>query len=437
MIPTLQLGGLGRAAKLAAAGYTPRNAARVYRNSTQSYTTASGFVALSWNTEVRDDDTYWDAGSPTRLTIPGADYDGLFFVASSYDRTSTAGGSSSQTTLRVDGSATFGKCFTFKQTSEDVHLQTYGIGYLSSGSYVEAMISESWNMTLPANVIQAGVAGIGTSTLLAAMVSNAGNQNISATTETALTFATENLDVGACFSSGANTRITVPTGGAGWWLAHGICEWQVVSGGHRRSTIREGGSTIIARESVNPNSGGGMVPISQVVALAYLDDTDYLEHVVYSTAGTLTTANKKFNAVRVATEDGARVSRSTSQSIATGPTAIQFDTEEKNTDGIYDSGSNTRLTVQSGKAGWYLITGGGQWSALTNGRRMFNIKLNGTTVLQTNARWAPSAHNDPYILVADVYYLNAGDYVELMAEASTTVSVAAGAHFSMVRMPYA
>lgn len=63
----------------------PTTGAIVYRNSTQSITPVSTWIALSWNTEVRDDENYWAIGNPTRITFPE---DGYYTVSAVFNLSS-------------------------------------------------------------------------------------------------------------------------------------------------------------------------------------------------------------------------------------------------------------------------------------------------------------------------------------------------------------
>lgn len=112
---------------------------------------------------------------------------------------------------------------------------------------------------------------------------------------------------------------------------------------------------------------------------------------------------------------GARVSNSAAISIITSGTrqALTFDTERYDTSGFHSTVTNTgRLTVPTGMAGKYLITGGVDWAASATGVRKCEIRLNGTTLLAShNSGTIPASGIEQAICT--IYNLAAADYVEL------------------------
>ena len=114
---------------------------------------------------------------------------------------------------------------------------------------------------------------------------------------------------------------------------------------------------------------------------------------------------------------GARVYNSANISAAdAGDTALTFDSERYDTDGIHSTSSNTgRLTCQT--AGKYMISFTGYFAyAAGGGSRGFAIRLNGTTGIAI-------VRNSAVINVGDVtaftlstiYDLAVSDYVEVTA----------------------
>lgn len=92
----------------------------------------------------------------------------------------------------------------------------------------------------------------------------------------ALTFDAERVDVGAMHDTSTNTgRLTVPTGGGGFYAVGGQIEFASNSTGRRGIQIRRNGSTVIAREeSGNIGANDHAVTVSTVYQLAA---GDYVE----------------------------------------------------------------------------------------------------------------------------------------------------------------
>ena len=127
-----------------------------------------------------------------------------------------------------------------------------------------------------------------------------------------------------------------------------------------------------------------------------------------------------------ATFVGARVYRSTTQSITSGtPTAIGFANERFDTDAFHDTvTNNTRLTVPSGKAGKYLIGFTGEFVSNGNQERAAWIKLNGTTDIAGHRDQTSTAGSAPWEwCINTIYDLAVGDYVEAIAYQNSGVSL--------------
>ena len=103
---------------------------------------------------------------------------------------------------------------------------------------------------------------------------------------------------------------------------------------------------------------------------------------------------------------------SNQQTIATATnTALTWDTEDFDTDGFHSTSSNTsRITIPSGKGGYYLFTGTVAWDDNATGFREVTLFKNGTKV-----RRFTSKPNDQYPsqIVTAILSLVATDYVEM------------------------
>lgn len=141
---------------------------------------------------------------------------------------------------------------------------------------------------------------------------------------------------------------------------------------------------------------------------------DDLVYTVNDPAGTPADRKVKLKNLPLATFCGVRAKRTTAQTITTGSaTKIDFDSEDYDTDGFHDTGSNTsRLTVPTGLGGKYAISGALEWASNTTGIRTVNIIKNNTTYLCKNAD--TSISGDMGMHVHAQAELAATDYVEII-----------------------
>lgn len=131
--------------------------------------------------------------------------------------------------------------------------------------------------------------------------------------------------------------------------------------------------------------------------------------------------------------EGARVYKAADQTISDDTvTAIQFDNERYDTDGIHDNATNnTRLTCQT--AGKYLIGGCIRWETGTATQAQLQIRLNGTTTIamfsqQIELTGGPTEK----WFISTVYDLAQTDYVELVVyqDSTGTKNIVATANYS-------
>ena len=95
-------------------------------------------------------------------------------------------------------------------------------------------------------------------------------------------------------------------------------------------------------------------------------------------------------------------------------TAIAWTVEVFDTNSFHDnSTNNTRLTIPTGKTGYYLINARHEWDGNTSGERGLWVKKNGTTTVAT-ADFHNAASTGPFMKVTGVQYLSAGDYIEMI-----------------------
>ena len=113
---------------------------------------------------------------------------------------------------------------------------------------------------------------------------------------------------------------------------------------------------------------------------------------------------------------GVRVTKSAGQNISGAGTTVEitWDQEDYDTDGYHDNATNnTRFTIPTGKAGYYIIEGNINYDADPTGERRASVQLNGSTFLVNTRIRPPGTGENAGVNVGTMYYLNNGDYVEL------------------------
>lgn len=110
---------------------------------------------------------------------------------------------------------------------------------------------------------------------------------------------------------------------------------------------------------------------------------------------------------------GCRVLLTANQSIAASTDqAITFTDETYDSDGYHSNVTNTsRLTIPSGKAGYYQINANIMWAANSTGIRDFNIYKNGIRAQYFTAN--PQSSNSQGMAMSTILYGAVGDYFEV------------------------
>jgi hypothetical protein len=94
-------------------------------------------------------------------------------------------------------------------------------------------------------------------------------------------------------------------------------------------------------------------------------------------------------------------------------TTLAFNAETFDTNAYHDnSTNNSRITIPSGKAGYYLFTAAGQWNNNTNGRRELYAAKNGTLFISSDI--SPSGGTYPTPLLSFPIYLAVADYLTVV-----------------------
>jgi len=113
---------------------------------------------------------------------------------------------------------------------------------------------------------------------------------------------------------------------------------------------------------------------------------------------------------------GVRVKRTTTFSVPhNASTSVDFDSESYDTDGFHDNSTNkSRLTVPTGKGGYYRIFASASFAAGGSSTALF-LLLNGTTTIAGSDFGAASGVDGCQFNIYTEYALAEGDYVELRA----------------------
>lgn len=131
---------------------------------------------------------------------------------------------------------------------------------------------------------------------------------------------------------------------------------------------------------------------------------------------------------------GTRLTRSAAASISNATeTTLNWDTETFDTDTYHSTSTNTnRITIPSGKAGYYEINFIINWTdANSTGRRLTVFRVNGTAVIGVESTPSSSASISYY--GATTQYMAVGDYVDLyvLQTSGSTLNVGTGSYFGI------
>jgi hypothetical protein len=101
-------------------------------------------------------------------------------------------------------------------------------------------------------------------------------------------------------------------------------------------------------------------------------------------------------------------------------TKVNFNTEDYDTDGFHDNSvNNSRITIPSGKGGYYFVYGFVSFDANTTGRRIVYLTKNNATLIQNNGFSVATNTQYPALDIGIALNLAAGDYLELEAYQSS------------------
>jgi hypothetical protein len=187
------------------------------------------------------------------------------------------------------------------------------------------------------------------------------------------------------------------------------------------------GFTLVADSSVSPTGLKWAVdPVADVVTTAgdliYGTAADTVARLGIGTAGQVLKVNSGATAPEwgaassTPTFVGCAVSNTATFSIANNTsTVLTFDTELYDTDSFHSTSTNTsRITIPSGKSGYYQTKGSLRFAPDGTGVRTLSFRVNGNNegLLSEYKGDANSTDIDTGVIT---FYLNAGDYIEVFA----------------------
>lgn len=472
---------------------TPYNDGCTVTRTTDQTTTAADFTVVSFNTEVRDDNSYWSADTPTQLTIPAS---GWYAITGSIHW----GGTSTLVTTYItkNGSASVGAnrlaASTTNTSAANQRQNVSAVAYLAAGDYVRLEVYSSASSTVNGASVPAAFsihrlgAAVGTSAEGCMLRRLANAQTVANSTWIAVTWDTEVQDDEGYFSVAANDRVTIPV--SGWYACNGSVAWDSTTTGSRLIAVLVNGdsSNQFGRAQYVSTSSGFMT----ATAFIYLTAGQYVQLAVFQDSGgtrtlSITNGAPKFSIVRIAgfprgtggTADnvsfddtnaalggtniqdtldiladqlrtsgghvrasGAYVYRgATAQTISNiTTTALTFDTEVRDDEGYVNLGANNdRFVIPV--TGWYALSGNVTWDSSTAGTiRILALSVNGSNTGLPITRSVGIASNLQQN-VSGLLYLTAGDYVQLVvyhdSGSSRTLYNPAGFNhpsFSIVRL---
>lgn len=245
---------------------------------------------------------------------------------------------------------------------------------------------------------------------------------------TAVSWDSEDYDVGALHSVSSNTdRVTIPSSGDGLYLVIGQVKWATSASAKKRgASLFKNGAIQAAHDGSADDDGDGMT--QQVAALLNLVATDYVQMKVEQDTGaalnllggsvdeTALTVIRLVQTVNVPLPR-CHAYKSGNQTLTHNTAAVvSFDAEAVDNATMHDTvTNNSRVTTPNNHTGHYRVTG--QFSLATTlvGYVTAEILKNGSQVLATTrlAGINAASTRDVTGQVGGEFEMTAGDYVEL------------------------
>lgn len=401
-------------------------------DSTSTSLTQGSDTTINWDTEVADWGGFFSAGAPTVFTMPEAGY----YVAS-FNHVMDLGAANWYSNSYISCSSTAESGITASAFAERIVLTSVDLprscGYLDRLAAGDTLVAvTNWFTGSGSRTMEAGakfnVARIYSYPALGGVARRSSSQSIATATDTAVQFGSEDLDDGGLIDLAThNTRFTIPTGGAGWYVIVASIRWPttatVIS---RRTSIGKNGGTpyVGARSYVSGPASG--TSSGSVATIDYLNDADYIELIARQTSGgAISLSAAAMSAARVDTPDtvgGIMRYDGSAQTISSGSDVlITFNNVIRDDGYMIDLGTSTSKIIAP-QDGLYAIAGHVGFAANTGTDRYAKLVVDGTTEIAREGTDAPSAGNAPACNPFAVHYLTAGQYVELYARTGTSTS---------------
>jgi hypothetical protein len=153
------------------------------------------------------------------------------------------------------------------------------------------------------------------------------------------------------------------------------------------------------------------------------DAADTLQRLAIGTTGQVLTVDTaidgkiKWAAAASSAFVGCRAAKNASQSINDSTfTAASFQVEDYDTDSFHDnSTNNSRMTIPSGKGGYYLLVADISFASSGAGTRKIAFRVNGSDYRTEMGIQASAGGTSTEVVLSDIQNLSAGDYIEVMA----------------------
>ena len=273
---------------------------------------------------------------------------------------------------------------------------------------------------------------------IGARVVRVGTQSISYNTITPIQFTATETDTDGFWTVALPSRLTVPANApSGLYALTASTSWSTTAGAYlfkgwwSRNGLRIGG---------DDQQPGSAYDSTLGTVIAWGNPNDYFEFNVYTldvsgrTIGGASGDSYLHPRASIAylgsgsamgtAVQGTEVSRSTAQTFTTGQTAaISFDTETLDQGSMWAVSPNpSRVTVN--EKGWYSVSAGGSWAAgsTTNNRRVIYLRTGGAWSNEAVAEGDADASVVLNLSVNDQFYMDIGDYVELIGTNYDSVS---------------
>ena len=114
---------------------------------------------------------------------------------------------------------------------------------------------------------------------------------------------------------------------------------------------------------------------------------------------------------------GCGVKKTTDQSLSNSTyTVVSWDSENFDTNTMHDNATNnTRITIPTGKSGYYLLTGGIAFNSNGTGNRIVRVYKNGADLRWLSSVAAANTGNFTIVPFSQTFSLTAADYLEIYA----------------------